>query len=61
MATNQDRVHEKYANGKEDIRVIQSRASGLESHYTKKLLGEYIKNDSRVIEIGYLSKFSVLI
>lgn len=61
MATNQDRVHEKICERQGDIRVIQSKASGLESHYTKKLLGEYIKNDSRVIEIGYLSKFSVLI
>lgn len=56
MATNQDRVHENYASGKEDIRATQPRASGLEFHYTKKLLGEYIKNDSRVIETGYLSK-----
>jgi ubiquinone/menaquinone biosynthesis C-methylase UbiE len=52
MAINENKICESYASGKEDTRATYSRASGLEFHYTKKLLNEYIKSDSRVIEIG---------
>ncbi|MHC1696027.1 MAG: class I SAM-dependent methyltransferase [Eubacteriales bacterium] len=52
MPSNHDKVREMYIRGKEDTRAIASCASGLEFHYTKKLLSEYIRPDSRVIEIG---------
>ncbi|MCL2773540.1 MAG: class I SAM-dependent methyltransferase [Oscillospiraceae bacterium] len=52
MSSNQDRIREKYSHGKEGERAFTSRSESLEFHYTKKILSEYIKPDSRVIEIG---------
>jgi ubiquinone/menaquinone biosynthesis C-methylase UbiE len=53
MASNLEKILEKYSNGKEGERAFESsRSDGLEFHYTKKILGEYIKPGSRVIEIG---------
>jgi len=52
MATNENKIRENYISGREDTRAVWSRASGLEFHYTKKLLREYVKPDSRVLELG---------
>jgi ubiquinone/menaquinone biosynthesis C-methylase UbiE len=52
MASNDKLVHERYNSTAEDGRAGKSRANGLEFHYTKKAISEYIKKDSRVIEIG---------
>lgn len=52
MATNENKIRERYSNGKEDTRAEWSRASGLEFYYTKKILAEYINTSSNVIELG---------
>ena len=52
MASNERLIHQRYKSVAEDGRESMSRASGLEFHYTKKVISEYIKKDSRVIEIG---------
>jgi len=52
MASNQAKVIEKYSHGKEGERYLLSRSEYMEFHYTKKNLDEYIKPDSRVIELG---------
>lgn len=53
MSSNQKFIFEKYAEPEhEAARSKTSRADGLEFHYTKKILGEYIKPESNVIEIG---------
>lgn len=52
MSINEIEILKQYSSGREDTRATWSRASGLEFHYTKKLLDEYIKPDSKVIEIG---------
>jgi SAM-dependent methyltransferase len=52
MSSNQQRVWEKYANGTEGERAFHSQAESVEFHYTKKILGEYVKPYSRIIELG---------
>jgi len=52
MASNYDKIINHYGGGCEDNRDANSRFHGLEFHYTKKLLGEYITPDSGVIELG---------
>jgi len=52
MASNQDKIVSYYKGYEEDKRATSSRENGLEFHYTKKLLSEYIAPESRVIEIG---------
>ncbi|MCL2507921.1 MAG: class I SAM-dependent methyltransferase [Oscillospiraceae bacterium] len=52
MDSNREKVIAKYSGGKEDNRYAESRSTGLEFHYTKKLLAEYITPGSRVIELG---------
>ena len=52
MAANQEKIISHYNGYKEDDRSKESRAAGLEFHYTKKLLSEYIRPESRVIELG---------
>lgn len=52
MAINENIIRDSYASGKEDTRATSSKASGLEFYYTKKILSEYIKSDSHVIETG---------
>jgi ubiquinone/menaquinone biosynthesis C-methylase UbiE len=52
MASNQEKIREKYSHGKEGERYLNSRSESLEFHYTKKILNEYIKPDHRVIELG---------
>ena len=52
MASNQEKIIKFYNGIKEDDRATGSRASGLEFHYTKKLLREYIRTDADVIELG---------
>jgi len=50
--TNQEKVISHYNQYKEDTRATESKATSLEFHYAKKLLGNYITNTSKVIEIG---------
>ena len=52
MASNQEKIFEKYDKISEGLRAVGSRASGLEFHYTKKLAARYIGPDSAVIELG---------
>lgn len=52
VASNQEQIRENYAHGKEVERAFESRASGLEFHYTKKILGKHIMPDSSIIELG---------
>lgn len=52
MASNQEKIINQYFNYNEDNRANESRAVGLEFHYTKKFLSEYIISESRVIELG---------
>ncbi|MDR0286453.1 MAG: class I SAM-dependent methyltransferase [Clostridiales bacterium] len=52
MASNQEKIYTQYGAGFEDTRASSSRTSGLEFHYTKKAMNEFITKDSRVLEIG---------
>ena len=53
MSSNQEKIIEKYSHGKEGDRAINAtRSESLEFHYTKKILDEYIKPHSHVIELG---------
>ena len=52
MASNHEKIRENYAHGKEAGRAYESRANGLEFHYTKKILDDYIMPDSSIIELG---------
>ncbi|MCL2487655.1 MAG: class I SAM-dependent methyltransferase [Oscillospiraceae bacterium] len=53
MSGYKERVYGQYGDGtKEDERPFRSRSEGLEFHYTKKAMAEYIRPDSRVLEIG---------
>ena len=52
MASNQDKVVNHYSNIEEDNRAKGSRSSGLEFHYTKKFISEYIAPESKVLELG---------
>ncbi len=53
MASNREKIYAQYGDGiKEDSRALWTRTSGLEFHYTKKALDEFITKDSKVLEIG---------
>lgn len=56
MITNNDKVlahYEDYTNRVgEDNRATTSRSAGLEFHYTKKILSEFVDKNSRILEIG---------
>ncbi len=53
MSSNQEQIISMYRGGNEEEgRSLKSRAAGLEFHYTKKLMGEYITRDAHVIELG---------
>ena len=52
MASNEKRILKHYSNGGEEFRATQSRADGLEFHFTKKIIDSYISKDSNVVEIG---------
>lgn len=53
MSSNENLIRKKYSDGaKEDERATRSRSEGLEFHYTKKIMDDYIGKDSRVLEIG---------
>ena len=52
MASNQEKIKEKYAHGNEFNRAYESRAVGMEFHYTKKILDGYIMPESSIIELG---------
>ena len=53
MAFDENLIRERYSDAiREDNRSTISRAKGIEFHYTKKILSEYIDKKSSVIEIG---------
>jgi ubiquinone/menaquinone biosynthesis C-methylase UbiE len=53
IGSNQEKVIGYYLGYKEDSRATESSsAAGLEFHYTKKLLMEYITPESHMIELG---------
>lgn len=52
MSSNQEKVIERYRERPEEGRQNYSRNDGLEFHYTKKHLEEFINKDSKVLEIG---------
>ena len=52
MASNQDKIFEKYSARSEDGREKQSRNDGLEYYYTKKHLEGFITKEDRILEIG---------
>jgi ubiquinone/menaquinone biosynthesis C-methylase UbiE len=52
MASNENLVKRTYAKGIEEKRATESHATGLEFHFTKKLLDGYIQRDSHVLEVG---------
>lgn len=53
MPSNEEKIYTNYSNGvSEDDRANSSRSTGLEFHYTKKVMNEFINNDSRILEIG---------
>lgn len=52
MSSNEKLVFGNYSNKSEDKRAYDSRATGLEFYFTKKLLEKYISKQLKVIEIG---------
>ena len=56
MVTNKEKIlahYEDYTNREgEDNRATSSRAASLEFHYTKKILDEFINENSRILEVG---------
>ena len=53
MSSNEAAIRQRYAeSAHEDKRSTSSRANTLEFHYTAKLAGQYIGQDTSVIEIG---------
>jgi SAM-dependent methyltransferase len=52
MSSNKNLIYDNYSNKSEEQRASASRAAGLEFHFTKKLLDEFVTKQSRVIEIG---------
>jgi len=56
MISNKEKIlahYEEYtAKGGEDSRSTASRSAGLEFHYTKKILGDYIRKNHNVFEVG---------
>lgn len=52
MTTNRKKVIDHYRSYREGDRATTSRANGLEFHYAKKLLDEYIIPEADVIELG---------
>lgn len=52
MSSNQDKIMNHYNGGVEDYRFEKSKSTGLEFHYTKKFISQYIKPESRIIELG---------
>ena len=53
MAYNFEFIREKYQyTDKEDGRFLESRAAGLEAHYTKRQLDLLVGKQSSVLELG---------
>ena len=52
MSSNEQLIQIRYSNKKEDKRAFYSRTAGLEFHYTKKVLENFIDKQSQIIEIG---------
>ncbi|MBQ7715149.1 MAG: class I SAM-dependent methyltransferase [Clostridia bacterium] len=52
MLADKEQILNKYETGCEEGRAERSRSESLEFHYTKRHLSNFIKPDSRVIELG---------
>jgi ubiquinone/menaquinone biosynthesis C-methylase UbiE len=52
MSSNVNLIYDNYSDKGEEQRAYASRATGLEFHFTKKLLEEFVTKQSKVIEIG---------
>ena len=53
MSSNEDLIRLNYGDGtREDGRSTRLRSESLEFHYTKKIMGEFIRKTDRVLEIG---------
>lgn len=52
MSSNEAQIRKKYQDAQEENRASQSRYAGLEFHYTKKHISEYIGPETAVIELG---------
>ena len=53
MSDYKEKIFARYGEGTpEEGRAASSRSAGLEFHYTKKAMGEYINKNTRVLEIG---------
>ena len=52
MSSNQEKILELYSDGAEDERFSLSRSNYIEFHFMEKMMSEYIKPDSKVIELG---------
>ncbi|MDR2889822.1 MAG: class I SAM-dependent methyltransferase [Lachnospiraceae bacterium] len=52
MASNQDKIVNFYNTYAEDARATKSPSGNIEFYYTEKLVGEFIKPDAQVLELG---------
>jgi len=53
MPSNAEQIYEQYGDGtREDGRAMSSRSAGLEFHYTKKAMDEFVTKESHVLELG---------
>lgn len=52
MSVNEEQIMALYAGGSEDGRAERSRSVGMEFRYTEKLLRPYIRQESRILEVG---------
>jgi ubiquinone/menaquinone biosynthesis C-methylase UbiE len=53
MEYNIQKVKERYSDAeREDLRFQRSRASGMEAHYTKRLLDKYVAPGQKILELG---------
>jgi len=53
MASNEDIIRQRYSDAqREDNRSTRSRARGIEFHYSKKVISQFINEESSVAEIG---------
>ena len=53
MASNEKLIIDRYSDAnREENRALRSRSDGVEFHYTKKYICQFVTSQSSVIEIG---------
>ena len=52
MPTSREKILSHYASYQEENRATSSRANGIEFHFTRKILNDFIKKESNIIELG---------